>query len=850
MNKQPARKVSDALRKAAEEKLAATQTSDLSARSAEDLLHELQVHQIELEMQNETLRATQLDLKASRDQYADLYDFAPVGYLTINREGVISQANLTCASLLNVERKKLLTHRFDQFIAREDQDHWYLFIHGAYKKQGLQTIELRINRKNDTCFYAQLECIQVIEQDEKPVIRVTLTDSTERKRIEAGLERQQKLEEQETVRKKLEYAYGEWINALDAVNDPIFLHDKEFRILRCNKAYQHWADIPFKQIIGQPYYEIFPITHAPMSCCLQSHKNEEEILIGDTIFRSRSFGVNDDQGAYLYSVHILENVTERTKLEKTLRDSEARLRLSMNAVRDAFIVMEIEHDTITSCNPATGLMFGYRVEELIGQVLHKTLVPVRYREAASKGLAHFAVTGEGVVINKLMELVALHKDGTEFPIELSVSTLQLGGKWHAIGILRDISKRKQLELTLDHSNRILSARSHINAALVHATDEKALMQQVCQTIINQRGFRMAWVGYALQDENKSIQIMASAGFVEGYLDAVQLMWPETELGMGPSGRAVRSGTTQLCQDIAQDPTYLPWRDRALANGYAASISLPLFDSNHNVFGTLAVYADEKNAFIPAEITLLEEMAQDLSFGVNALRTRQERDSAAEKIRQQILQLQSNLEDTIRAIASIVERRDSYTAGHQRRVADLACTIARQMGLPDEQVHGIEIAGIVHDLGKIQIPSDILSKPGKISVNEFALIKEHPQVGFEILKDIDFPWPVAQTVLQHHERLDGSGYPQGLKGNDIILEARILIVADVIEAMSSHRPYRPGLGMDVALAEIVRLRGIHFDSNVVDACLTVFREHKYRFPNEMHRPQRTNSRHNAIPSKAR
>jgi putative nucleotidyltransferase with HDIG domain len=187
-----------------------------------------------------------------------------------------------------------------------------------------------------------------------------------------------------------------------------------------------------------------------------------------------------------------------------------------------------------------------------------------------------------------------------------------------------------------------------------------------------------------------------------------------------------------------------------------------------------------------------------------------------------------LEDTVRAIATLVEIRDPYTAGHQVRVAELAVAIAKQMGLPDEQVHAIHIAGVLHDLGKIQIPAEILSKPGKIADIEYSLIKIHSQAGYDILKGIDFPWPIAQMVLQHHERLDGSGYPQGLKGDQIILGARILSVADVVEAMSSHRPYRAGLGVEVALAEISTQRGSHFDPQVVDACLALFHEQHYAF----------------------
>jgi PAS domain S-box-containing protein/putative nucleotidyltransferase with HDIG domain len=194
------------------------------------------------------------------------------------------------------------------------------------------------------------------------------------------------------------------------------------------------------------------------------------------------------------------------------------------------------------------------------------------------------------------------------------------------------------------------------------------------------------------------------------------------------------------------------------------------------------------------------------------------------------QLQDTLESlrkavgtTIQVMVSAVETRDPYTAGHQVRTANLARTIATEMGLSQEKIEGIRMAGYIHDIGKLSIPAEILSKPTKLSGIEFSLIKEHARQGYEILKNVDSPWPLAEIVYQHHERMDGSGYPRRLKGNDILIEARILTVADVVEAMASHRPYRPALGIDVALEEIEKNRGTFYDKAVVDACLRLFRE---------------------------
>ena len=200
---------------------------------------------------------------------------------------------------------------------------------------------------------------------------------------------------------------------------------------------------------------------------------------------------------------------------------------------------------------------------------------------------------------------------------------------------------------------------------------------------------------------------------------------------------------------------------------------------------------------------------------------------AEAEQQQALKkLSAVLQDTVQAIAATVEMRDPYTAGHQRRVADLAATIGGELGLPHERIFALHLAGVVHDLGKISLPAEILTKPGRLNEIEYTLVKQHPQAGYDILKEVEFPWPLAQFVLQHHERMDGSGYPNGLKGDDILLEARILAVADVVEAMSSHRPYRAGLGVVTALAEIEKNRGRLYDPAVVDATLRLFREKDY------------------------
>ena len=384
----------------------------------------------------------------------------------------------------------------------------------------------------------------------------------------------------------------------------------------------------------------------------------------------------------------------------------------------------------------------------------------------------------------------------------------------------DITERKQAERALERLNRTLRTLSSANQALVRAKSEPELLHDMCQVLIDVGGYRMAWIGLAEHDEAKTVRVAAVAGHDEGYTEQAQISWADNERGRGPTGTAIRTGQPQINRNFATDPRMGPWRAEALKRGYASSAALPLKDAT-GVFGALTIYAGEPEAFGPGELDLFIEMAGDLAYGIAALRAGSERETAVRR-------LYESLEDTVGAIASTIEMRDPYTAGHQRRVAKLAATIAGEMGLPEDRMRGIFLAGLIHDVGKINIPAEILSKPGKLTSLEMQFIRTHAQAGYDIIKGVEFPWPIAEAILQHHERLDGSGYPRGLAAEAVIVEARILAVADVTEAITAHRPYRPAMGLDAALAEIESGKGRLYDPAAVDACIALFRNKGFAF----------------------
>ncbi|MCX9103581.1 HD-GYP domain-containing protein [Aeromonas veronii] len=237
-------------------------------------------------------------------------------------------------------------------------------------------------------------------------------------------------------------------------------------------------------------------------------------------------------------------------------------------------------------------------------------------------------------------------------------------------------------------------------------------------------------------------------------------------------------------------------------------------------GGLLIHSAQARAFTDEEVHLFNGLADYLTYGLQARRTQQAYLAAQREKAMHARQLELALEDALGAIAAVLEQRAPYTAGHQKHVATLALAIGRELGLGDKQLRGLYLGAMVHDIGKIQVPVEILTKPGKLTPQEFNLVKEHPTAGYLVLKDIDFPWPIARMIHQHHEYLDGSGYPQGLQGDEILLEARILTVADIIESMSSDRPYRAALGIPQARDQTIQMRGHQLDADVVDACLRI------------------------------
>lgn len=501
-------------------------------------------------------------------------------------------------------------------------------------------------------------------------------------------------------------------------------------------------------------------------------------------------------------------------VDKALRVSEARYRRLFESAQDGILILDAKTAQIDDVNPFLIELLGYSHAELLGKKLWEIGA---FKDTALTMEAFAELQAKRYI--RYDDLPLVTTDGRRVSVEFVSNVYDCEGIDVIQCNIRDNTRRHTAELALKLTARSLKMLSESNVALLGASSENELRTEYCRIAVETGNYLMAWVGVTDSEPDMLVRSVAHYGHEEGYLDTVKITWADTKNGQGPTGRAIRSGQVQFIEDIATDSSMFPWRSEALKRGFNSIIALP-FQPEGGGKACLTLYSDVRSTWSAPERKLLEEIASDLAFGITAIRTAQAKLKYQESLR-------ISLEKTIQVVASAVDMRDSYTGGHQRRVANICVRIATELGLSKERIHGLHLAGTIHDLGKIGCPAEILSKPGHLSKNEFNLIKEHPQAGFNIIKDVDFSWPIAQIILQHHERIDGSGYPQGLTGDAILLEAKILTVADVVEAMASHRPYRPALGIEAALNEITKHRGTSFDADVVDKCLRIFHEQGYK-----------------------
>ncbi|MGA2084522.1 MAG: PAS domain S-box protein [Terracidiphilus sp.] len=529
------------------------------------------------------------------------------------------------------------------------------------------------------------------------------------------------------------------------------------------------------------------------------------------------------------SITIVEfrDITVHNDEIKHLEQVEARYRGLLEAAPDGMVVVN-QGGEIVLLNAQAEKQFGYRRDELLGQKV-TDIIPQGFAERLIADGTRTAAEALAQQIGTGIELNGLRKDGSSFPIEIMLSPLESAEGILVTAAIRDITVKKEREHRLTAQNWALSAYAGAAMALTSARTSEDLLKAVCEAITSQSIYVLAWVGIAEEGPEKKIRVVAEAGSAKGFLHGLQLSWSEDEPGgQGPTGICIRTNKLVNIEDFETSDVSAAWRERAMLSGIRSSVSIPLLVED-GWRGVLTIYAARPNAFEAPAVEVLQHLAEQIVHAVHALDQGLALNAGEINLAHVQKQLTEALSAMVAPMVAAMEMRDPYTAGHENRVADIAVAIGKEMGWTEEQLHGLRVAAQVHDIGKISIPAEILTKPTQLTAGEWGLIREHPGTGYTILKDIPFSWPIAEIVRQHHERLDGSGYPLGLKGDAILPEAKVLAVADMVEAMGSHRPYRPAIKMNIVLEQIEKEAGGLLDVEAVRICAALFREKRLVLP---------------------
>ncbi len=510
--------------------------------------------------------------------------------------------------------------------------------------------------------------------------------------------------------------------------------------------------------------------------------------------------------------------------EDVMQKSESWYSARWNHLPAATLVVDAQSRCIVEANAMMGRMCGRESDALVG-VCVTELLPEMLDAGLRLLLANPSENGISIRTQLKMQ------DGSGIPVWVVLSRpFDFEGRSLIVGEVRNAAREVDMEDRLAAKRWALRAYAAAALTLVSAKSSATLLQDICDAITQDSPFLLAYVGIVGPAPEYRMTVQAKAGRAEAYLEGIEISGSkDLQSGQGPVGMAFRTGVSQIVADVDTDLNYVPWREHAQRHGIRCSMTVPFMIAAEQK-GILGVYSGSGNAFGPVVREAFAHLAQEIAVGMESLRRREQIDRerlAREEAQQSFV---NALTAAVGAIAGAVEAGDPFTAGHQRRVSKVACNIGRAMGWSEYELQGLEMAAMVHDIGKLAVPQQILNKPGRLTPEEFARVKVHVNVGYRILKDIPFPWPVAGMAWQHHEKLDGSGYPLGLKGDAILPGARILAVADIVESMACDRPYRKALGVDVALQEVESLAAQgKLDAEVVEACVRLFREEGYQLP---------------------
>ncbi len=748
-------------------------------------------------MQSESKRRkVEQALREREERYRTILENIREGYYEVDLTGNYTFFNSSMSKILGYTEEEMMGMNYRLYTDKENAKKVLRDFNEVYRTGISSKVDYEQIKKDGSKMFVETSVALMRDSSGQPTgFRGIVRDITERKRAE------EELRDSEALYRNLFKNHS----AVKITIDPA-----TGNIVDVNEAavnYYGWSDERLKQMKIQDINTLSPEevkeemekarakkrTHFEFR-----HRRADGSIRDVAVFSSKIVAKGKD---LLHS--IIHDITEHKRSEEELRESDERYRHMIENSSDLIQSVDPEGRFIF-VNPAWREALQYTEEELSGLSLFQMIHPDSM--AHCQGVFQNLMLGQSV---KGFQATFVSKDGSPIIVEGNVVPRMVDGQVIAThGFFRDITERKRAE---DEIQRNYDTQAALNV-LLHLSLENISLEEILKRALDlvlsipRLALEVQGGIFLVEDEPDVLVMKVQSNLAE----PIQRMCARVPFGKCFCGRAASMRKIQFSDHL--DERHEISYEGIHPHGHYC---VPILFAGRTM-GVINLYIKEGHHQDQKEEEFLTAIADSLAGIIR-------RKKAEEELQQTLESLRKAFGATVQVMVSAVESRDPYTAGHQLRVADLARAIATEMRLPQEKIDGIRMAGSIHDIGKLSIPAEILSRPTKLTNTEFSLIKEHPQKGYEILKDVESPWPLAQIVYQHHERMDGSGYPRGLKGEEILLEARIMAVADVVESMASHRPYRPSLGIDVALAEIGKNRGTFYDEAVADTCLRLFQE---------------------------
>ena len=711
--------------------------------------------------------------------FRTLIERSPEIIFLVNRDSVITYANSNAEKALGLPKAEILGTSMFRFIHPDDKnlivDTFDQFLNKT--KPDLHRTEIRITHPDQTWHTVEAVGTRLINNNVVEAVLVNLRDVTDRKKAE------EELKKSEAMYRLLADNITEHIWVMDFNLNFTYISPSVEKIygyplekIKTLKLKKLFTEESYQKLLDAFSTELPRAMAAPPSPAgtrfileLQAiHKDGHHLWIENRISLIR-----DENGRPVSIMGETIEITERKMAQDKLREEEQRFRALADQSAD-IIIMVNRKGIVTYENPSVSIL-GFNHEERLGAHSFELVHPDDL-DTITRSF-NLLFSDKNAPVQK-SEIRLHHRDGSWRTFEAIGSNLVRNNIIEAAIVnLRDITDRKKAEKELKES------------------EEK---------------YRL------LADHMK---------------DQVWLMDLSTKITyVSPSVEKLTGYTADEIINMDWDNILTPESLQKATDFINAEMPRALKStSNYRLYRTVElefILKNRRTIWGECEFSLIrDENGKAISI-LGEARNITERKLAEEKLQKTLESLKKAVGTTIQVLVTALEARDPYTAGHQSRTANLACAIAREMGLDEDKIEGLSMAGIIHDIGKLSIPTEILAKPTKLTHLEFSLIKIHPQSGYDMMKDVESPWPLAEIIHQHHERINGTGYPRNLKGNDILLEARIMAVADVVEAIASHRPYRASLGLDFAIDEIEKNKGVLYDTKVVEACVRLFKERGY------------------------